>query len=457
MVIGKCIKFQKNNCKRNKKWLVYSIVFSLLLSFFSFWKIDFLSLGVGNELDLMNEFSEVNKFFSTSQSEKYKNYYRDNFLFIDIGGNYELINDNNGQVAISNRVKLAETLNILGENINSIDLVVLDLFFKHKSDKDSVLLKAIAPFDSFNKIVIGKYGEDNVFKNNFKNSFGNLLHEPLDNGMLIDEMLIDAYGENLSYLAYKKMNDIKSVESLIDSVFYLEKDSNQDISFFYEKYFPIIFLNDDFIRAPLASNKMQLSMSDKIIKDHYPLYYKSYLLGGNKTNLTKQLRINKLNHNRNIVILGTLSENSPDNHYTAFGRVHGATFVINSLIGLMLQNHHNLLKAWLWMFVFTFLICFIFYSEHFSKCMFDIVSKKLPALNHLNRASNIKEYLSKITPHIIWDMFVLFRDELAAVFIFAALYFIYALFNVIPNVFLTLFIFYINTKILEKVKERTNV
>src|ERR1043165_8018913 len=168
-LIIKSINRNKTDCKKARCWLIYSIIFSLLFSFLSFWKIDFLSIGVGNELDLMNEFSSVNNYFHTSQTEEYRKCYMDNFLFIDVNGNYKIIDDINEKVVISDRKELAALFDTLARNISRIDMVVMDMFIDKKDNdsSDIMLREAIRPFYDQHKIVMAQTDSSDLFSNDF--------------------------------------------------------------------------------------------------------------------------------------------------------------------------------------------------------------------------------------------------------------------------------------------------
>ncbi|MBL0340687.1 MAG: hypothetical protein IPP71_07045 [Bacteroidetes bacterium] len=168
----------------------------------------------------------------------------------------------------------------------------------------------------------------------------------------------------------------------------------------------------------------------------------------------QKLAFNKEAGNKNILVLGTLSDYSSDIHQTVFGKTHGVSFLINTLIALQKKHHHQTVTAFL--FLLVVLSIFILSVscdrirkkiKHFFSDIFDF------STNKLNKAITIK--IKNFTKNIV-SFILVFEDELVALFLLVVLYCIYALFHTIPNIFLVLFIFYINTKVHKHVKNQLN-
>lgn len=414
--------------------LLYSIILAFIVTFF----FNKLPSVVQEEELVMQNFSDLKNLFQNRQNKS--SFLTNNFIFINTAFDQVLIpmpggeQDDQTVINLTNREQLISFFRLCNKHALNIDLVICDVYFEQSNIHDAELKRVMDSLVQNNKLVVSSnpfIKSNNLL--NFPDTVSGDVSASLLKSLVFDYQLKPGRKVRLPYLAYQKLEKIRSVQPMLSGLLLLEKKPIQK-RLVVNNFVPeMVFSEEDLSqRLPEINHSRELQSGQ--VSGPLTLNLSEANSPINQQLLPVQLSLRKQNKQKNIIILGAFGNTEADMHATVYGEMHGTTIIINVLYNL-LNGRHSF--SWLVFLLTTAAFFFI------TNSIIENAIEKRQMTEDAGTATNTSVVLKKTASSGLWNDILkflkyligfLFVEERFFWILVAFAFFINLIFNQFVNV-----------------------
>ena len=324
----------------------------------------------------------------------------------------------NSTIPITNREELTRLFQTLQQGDSLVDLIVCDIFMDIPTPADSALREVLTDQGIESKLLLAHNlvnPNTDYFASLNDSVYGNVVESGYEHSFAVFKPYHKGR-PSLAYLIYRKVGQLETGTSLGD-LLVSEKKKNRWRSFGINCYIP----------------HFELTQEDKIYDDNGEKGDQQHLVSQNnyfeigdvvtypvqQQSLLHTLYQRKSEGMKNIIFIGSFKGTSEDVHPTYYGRLHGATILLNLFCSL--QAHQHRLSIWFLIYLWFFISCILFIAvrKGLGTPLFSALSAKPTPKTSIRKKNKI---LMGLKDSIVCIWHILILDELHfwlfAIFIF---------------------------------------
>lgn len=386
-ITDKAIKhYQKKKISLIIISMIHGAILTVLL--LVFFNLPMLVLDQG--MSLLSWTESIDQKIFPKKSEKAYQFIKDYFVLVDNSNDKIIAPDPDADpetkrgIVITDRNKINLLMKLAADSTELIDLMVCDITFNTVTTDDSLLRENMSKVITTNRLLLA---DDLGNKENdllrFDPSVYGVVRENVDDQTFTVHTISQNDRLSLPFKLYNVIHKGERQSTFLNNLFVNSENANGKRQLFYNRFIPSFRMTDEslFKNNPPAFTATSV---DTVTTSSY-----HYAKLGDVTtkfgmiDFIDNLIARKKEGQKNIIFIGSFETENEDIHNTAYGRLHGATILLNVVYALHVGQHQvDGLTIFLNFIFLTFITIGVFFKiekklrcqERFLKTFFDLLS-----------------------------------------------------------------------------------
>lgn len=360
LITDRAVKYYQ---KKKISYIIISMIHGAILTILLlvFFNLPMLVLDQG--MSLLSYTESIDQKFYPQKSQKAYQFIKDYFVLVDNSNDKIIAPDPDADpetkrgIVITDRNKINLLMKLAADSTELIDLMVCDITFNTVTSDDSLLRENMSKVITTNRLLLA---DDLGNKENtllrFDPSVYGVVRENVEDQTFTVHTIIQNGHLSLPFKLYNMIHQGGKQSTFLNNLFVSSKNSNGEKQLFYNRFIPSFRMTDESLfknNSPIFT-----ATSDDTLTTSSYHYAK---LGDVTTKFGMNDFIDNLTARKqaglkNIIFIGSFETENEDIHNTAYGRLHGATILLNVVYALHVGQHQ---VSWLTILLNFILLTFI--------------------------------------------------------------------------------------------------